>query len=543
MGRKHPSKGQFPKINLKVKMILLISLLIIGVCIIFVVFLERFISDLVEDQISKRAISLAHSVALMPEIKNAFELDDPSSVIQEIVEPIQKESGAEFIVVGNTEGIRYAHPNPSFIGEKMVGGDNTRALQHGESYVSVQEGTLGLSIRGKVPIISDGSIIGVVSVGFLNDNVQLMVKDQSKSLWMTIGIIVLLGISGAVFITHYIKRLLHDMEPEEISHLYFQKEAILQSTHEGIIAVDDIGEITAMNKAAMDIVFTEEANKQNNYIRSPIHAVIPSLDIFKHLKEMDRFNNREMVFGENVVLVNGMPIFSNNLFTGVVFTFRKKTELEKVTEELKRIKQYANAQRALTHEFSNKLHIILGLVQYDRKNDAIQFIKKESNLQQTRLSFLTEKVADPLIQALLQGKYNQANELGITMDIHKDSRMDHQFTSLKQDAILTALGNVIENALESVKVKDEGERRVSIFFTDIGDDCIFEVNDSGSGVAEENIKRIFDQGFSTKKGYSRGTGLALTRLMVNKMGGEIMLEDGELGGACFIIIIPKDGRG
>ncbi|WGU94442.1 sensor histidine kinase [Paenibacillus dendritiformis] len=531
------------KCNLRLKMILLISLLIIGICAIFGVFLERFIWNMAEDQTGKRALNLAQSVANIPEIQKAFRLDKPSVVIQPIVQPIQRETGAEFIVVGNTQEIRQSHPNLSIIGAKMVGSDNDRALLHGESYVSKKEGTLGLSIRGKVPIFDEGKIVGVVSVGFLNNDVHRIVADQSKSLWLTLSLIILFGIAGAVFIASYIKRLLHNMEPEEISHLYLQKEAILQSTHEGIIAVDNDGAITAMNKAAKEILFTDMAQQQTNYAGASIQQIVPSLN--RHGKQRSRLVNREMVLGEDVVLVNQTPIVSENAVTGSVYTFRTKTELETVTEELSRIKQYANAQRAQTHEYSNKLHIILGLIQNQRHKEAIDFIKKESNMQQARLTFLSEKVADPLLQALLQGKFNQANELGISMVIHPDSRLEGSIAEEKQDALLTALGNVIENALEAVKQKEDGQRKVAIFFTDIGEDCIFEIEDSGPGVAEADVPRIFEQGFSTKQGSHRGTGLALSKLMLNGVGGEILLEagEGELGGACFMIMMPKDERG
>lgn len=531
------------KCNLRLKMILLISLLIIGICAIFAVFLERFIWNMAEDQTGKRALNLAQSVANIPEIQRAFRSDTPSVVIQPIVQPIQRETGAEFIVVGDTQEIRQSHPNASIIGAKMVGSDNDRALLHGESYVSKKEGTLGLSIRGKVPIFDEGKIVGVVSVGFLNNDVHRIVADQSKALWLTLSLIILFGVAGAVFIASYIKRLLHNMEPEEISHLYLQKEAILQSTHEGIIAVDNDGAITAMNKAAKEILFTDMAEQQTNYAGASIQQIVPSLN--RHGKQRSRLVNREMVLGEDVVLVNQTPIVRENAVTGSVYTFRAKTELETVTEELSRIKQYANAQRAQTHEYSNKLHTILGLVQNQRYKEAIDFIKKESNMQQARLTFLSEKVADPLLQALLQGKFNQANELGISMVIHPDSRLEGSFAEEKQDALLTVLGNVIENALESVKQKEDGQRKVAIFFTDIGEDCIFEVEDSGPGVAEADIPRIFEQGFSTKQGSYRGTGLALSKLMLNGVGGEILLEagEGELGGACFMIIMPQDERG
>lgn len=527
--------GFYPevKFNLKLKMITLISLLIIAVFAIFLLFLNQFISNTIEEQVGKRALNLAHAVAYMPEIKDAFQLRDPSSVIQDIVTPIKEETEAEFIVVGNSKGIRYSHPNPSRIGEKMVGGDNDRALLLGQSYVSKEEGTLGLSIRGKVPIYSDGKIIGVVSVGFLNDNVQDIIINQSKSIWYTLGIIVLIGIFGAIVISYYIKRLLFNLEPEEISYLYLQNEAILQSTHEGIMAIDNRGIIHAINSAAKRIISSNEGQK--DYIGLSIKEVIPG---FKSYGE--KFNDREMVIGENIVLVNQTPLYSEDFITGVVFTFRKKSELQKMTEELSRIKQYANAQRALTHEHSNKLHIILGLLINNKLTDAIEFIKKENNLQSKQLRYLKEKVSDPLIHALLQGKFNQAQELGVSLEIHPDSHLKINFNESKKDAILTALGNVIENALDEVREYKDRKKEVSIFFSDLGNDVIFEIEDSGNGINKQNYIHIFEQGFSTKNGHQRGTGLALSRKVLQDIGGEIYLEEGDLGGACFIISIPKD---
>lgn len=531
-------RGLYPKVkfNLRLKMIALMTLLIIGVFAIFVLFLNQFISNIIEDQVGKRALNLAHSISSMPEIKEAFQLEDPSSVIQAIVTPIKEKTGAEFIVVGNRQGIRYSHPNPSRIGEKMVGGDNDRALVFGQSYVSKKSGTLGLAIRGKVPIYSDGEIVGVVSVGYLNDNVQNIITNQSKSIWYTLGIVLLIGMIGAIVISSYIKRILFHLEPEEISSLYLQNEAILQSTHEGIIAIDNRGIIQATNSAAKQIISSSEGQK--DYIGTSIQEVIPGFHSFG-----EKFNDREMVIGETIVLVNQTPLHNDDSITGAVFTFRKKSELQMMTEELSRIKQYANAQRALTHEHSNKLHIILGLLIHNRLPEAIEFIKKENNLQSKRLKFLTEKVSEPLIHALLQGKFNQAQELGITFSIHPDSHLTFPFNENQKDAILTALGNVIENALDEVREYKDRKREVSIFFSDMGDDVIFEVEDSGNGLRDQDYPYLFEQGFSTKKGQHRGTGLALSRQVLQDIGGEIYLEEGDLGGACFIISIPKDIRG
>ncbi len=91
----------------------------------------------------------------------------------------------------------------------MIGGDNTRALQNGEAYISQSEGSLGLSIRGKVPVRDNaGNIIGVVSVGFLSEDVQSIIANQSKSLWLTMIGIIVLGIAGAILIAYHIKKVI-----------------------------------------------------------------------------------------------------------------------------------------------------------------------------------------------------------------------------------------------------------------------------------------------------------------------------------------------
>lgn len=89
------------------------------------------LSETVEEQIGKRALHVAKTVAAIPEIKEAFQTENPASIIQPIAEKIRIDTDADFIVVGNKEGIRYAHPRKDKIGEAMVGGDNKGVLLEG----------------------------------------------------------------------------------------------------------------------------------------------------------------------------------------------------------------------------------------------------------------------------------------------------------------------------------------------------------------------------------------------------------------------------
>src|SRR5438874_2659367 len=100
-----------------------------------------------------------------------YAVPEPSRAIQPIAEAIRKSEAASFVVVANVDGIRYSHPNPDLIGQR-VSTDPSPALQ-GQSWVGIEQGTLGKSVRAKVPIFeSGGKVIGIVSVGFLEDQVN-----------------------------------------------------------------------------------------------------------------------------------------------------------------------------------------------------------------------------------------------------------------------------------------------------------------------------------------------------------------------------------
>ena len=139
----------------------------------------------------------------------------------------------------------------------MVGDDNERALQDGKSYISKKEGSIGLSIRGKSPIIKDEDIVGVVSVGYLLEDIHKLVWKQNTPILFLLIVFLGIGMAGAFLIAQHLKKLLHKMEPEEIASLLLQKEAILQSVIEGIIAVDIHNRITLINEATKKNVIIE----------------------------------------------------------------------------------------------------------------------------------------------------------------------------------------------------------------------------------------------------------------------------------------------
>ncbi|CEG22866.1 Sensor histidine kinase DcuS [Planococcus massiliensis] len=527
--------------NLKMKMVLLIGFLIITVVAVTGVFLNYFVTDTLKGQLGEQALALAESVALNPEIAEAFHEPDPAFVIQPLISPLQKATDAEFIVVGNREEIRYSHPAPEKIGQKMVGEDNEQALVFGNSYVSEATGSLGSSLRAKVPIYEEGDIIGVVSVGFLATDIQTLIKAYNQELWLMLLLIAAAGFLAAIGIASYIKRLLHGLEPEEIAHLLFQKETILQSTHEGIIAVDATGRITLLNQMAKRLLFGGNGPAEK-LIGEPIAKAFPDSELPDILKSAESRFDKERMYGRTSVYVNSGPIYVEGELVGAVSTFRYKTEIDKLTKELSRVTQYAQALRAQTHEFSNKLYTISGLLHLNKKEEVLEFLQLERHTQQEWTRYLVDKVRDPLISGLLLGKFHQANEQHVAITIEPESRLIAELTAPQQQAILTALGSLLDNALEAVRTAPSHIRQISLYFTDVGEDLLFEIDDSGSGLADADAGRLFDKGYSIKMGRDRGYGLYTAHRLVETAGGDLHLEESELGGTCFVISLPKEAN-
>ncbi|MFJ7408296.1 MULTISPECIES: ATP-binding protein [unclassified Lysinibacillus] len=522
--------------SLTVKMIFLMTILILVICGLFIYLLQEHIRETTEKQIGVEALNIAKTIASMEEIITAFDEEHPSETIQLIVEPLRQEIDAAFIVVGNAEGVRYSHPSEDKIGHKMVGGDNDAALQNKQAYTSKTIGSLGESIRGKAPIILDDNIIGVVSVGFLTAHIETTIKEHIYK-WLQYTIMILfIGILGAIAISIYIKALLFNMEPRHIAKLYQQNKVILETTEEGILAVNHLNQITTINKSAYEMLDSTHNQPISTWMGTKIeHLFTPKIVAQEHI------HNLELSLDEHIIILNKAPLIEKKRKIGSLYTFRKKTDIQKVIDELKQVKQYANIQRAYTHEFANKLHIILGLLVHKHYDQAIDFIKEERNIQLKNQAFLNSNVTAPILLALIQGKMAEAAELGIKLEL-KEISPSIQLSKPQEDAILTALGNVLQNAIDSLKNWPASDKMIQLSINDFKNHYLFEIQDNGPGIDNNLYDKIFTKGVSTKEGLDRGHGLTISKKALEKINGDILLDSGDLSGACFLIIVPKGGN-
>jgi len=521
--------------SLQTRIILLVCLLVLTLTLVAGGVYTSMIDDVLEEQIGKRALQVAKSVSHIPTVKKHILKQKPDGTLQKLADKIRQETGAEFIVIGNRDSIRFSHPKLDRLGKKMVGGDNSPALDQGEAYISQAVGTLGPSIRGKAPIFSDNDeVIGIVSVGYLLEDVKEIVHNHQARVGTLVGILMLVGVVGAVSISGRFKKAIFGLEPEQIAQLFTERATIIESIREGIVAIDRNAKVSVINQQAADhlnLKSTEDA------IGKQIREVLPGAKLTRILSGGEQRSDDELIIGDKAMIINTVPMLSNGQINGAVASFRSKDEIDILAKQLSQVKEYSELLRAQTHEYSNKLHTIAGLIQIGHDKEALDLISKESAGYQGLIAFLAKAVPYPVLAAFIIGKYNHAQELHIDFQIDPDSLLVDVPTDLSREKVLTILGNLVDNAFDAA-LKNDRPPLVKLSLSDSGNDLVFEVEDSGAGVAAEITEKIFIKGFSTKH-MDRGQGLYLVKNALDNLNGEITFSDSSLGGALFSVFIPK----
>ncbi len=175
---------------------------------------------------------------------------------------------------------------------------------------------------------AEGEILGVVSVGYLIETVQDVIQPyQQRLLFWILGLFAV-GALGTWFIAREVKRSIFGLEPYEIAGLYRERTALLESIREGIIAINEKGDVTVMNHQAAQILgFSPE-----DALGRPIEELLPETRMLEVLKTGKGEYDQEMLIEEEEVVVNRVPILEQDHVTGVVSSFR---ELRRLTDLFK----------------------------------------------------------------------------------------------------------------------------------------------------------------------------------------------------------------
>lgn len=516
---------------------IIIFLVIIVVAIsLFItdVLVSNTISDQIMDDQEEKALMVARIVAESETVQQGLAEETPEN-IQLFANDIRSTSGVLFIVVMDMNGIRYSHPNDEMVGLPFEGKDEANALM-GQEYSSISKGTLETSLRSFTPVVNENNEqLGAVAVGISLGNVEQTLDESHKNLIIGSLFGIITGIIGALLIAKYIKKILYGLEPFTIAKTFEERNAMLQSVREGIIAVDKDARITLVNKSGLRLF--EKAGLKKDPIGMGITEYMPTNGLEEVLQTGNSERDTELTINGMSFVVNRAPLIVDNQIIGAISTFRDKTEVNEMAKQLSGVKLYAEALRSQSHEVMNKFHVILGLVRNRSYEDLSLYIRQLVDHKNNEIGIVTNNIKDPVLAGFLIGKLSYARENGITLNIINETEIPIPTSSGTTHELITILGNLIDNMIEALTDSDRKQIDVKLSY-DQGS-LKLKVKDTGPGIKQQHLAHIFEKGFSTK-GENRGYGLYLVKNSIDKLNGNLMVDSFQGEGTVFTIDIPYE---
>lgn len=508
----------------------LVTLMVYSVtgCILLVIFALYFaqITKATRDGVRDTALAVARTLADSPAVIHGLSLPPQSNIIQPVALAVMQRNNLLFAVVTDMQGIRYSHPDSTLLGKAFIGDDLRPALKDKEN-VAINHGVLDEALRVFTPVYNaQRQQIGVVAVGISLQKVeQQIARNRWDAIWLVL-FSALLGALGAWGLVRMLKRVLFGLEPYQISALLEQRQAMLHSLREGVIAVDRQGHVTMVNHAARQIL---------NISSDALHDAPLLANLREVLRSGQPRQDQKLNCHGRLLLCNTLPVWSDNQLMGAITTFRDKTEISQLMQRMDGMANYLDALRTHSHEFMNKLHVILGLLNMKHYDQLERYVLLTANSWQNDIGAIQRTVKSPVVAGFLLGKINRARELGYSLTLAAESDVPDNPDEKQVTGLITILGNLIENALDAMAAQPEGEINLLLHYQNGW--LSVEVSDDGPGIDPQDLSAIFNKGFSTK-GENRGVGLFLARQQTESLGGEIAVESEPGVFTQFFVQIP-----
>ena len=525
------------------QIILVVSLTII-LAIIGIVTNIKFEKDKTDRNLQNISETIATSPSFMEnDIQNGTAQDQVN--LMRYLDSLKKSLyDVDVISIVNKNNQRFYHTNHSLIGTQYDGEQPDFSPVEKTFYIVNTNGPSGAQRRAYSALYSEtGEYLGFIMVIILTEHVNENVTQiiTTYTILAVVAIIIELFITSRI--SKSIKNSLLGYEPDTISAMYLVRDNILESLKEGVIAVDKNGTILFTNNSAVKML--DKSSTATEFIGKNIEQ-IKNGNVIKTV-----LNGSEKEFGiqgqrmdGTDVIIDRIPIKHEEDPIDTICILHDRAEYTKLMEDLAGTRYLVDSMRANNHDFTNKLHVILGLIQMEMYDQATSYIENITMVQRASISKIMNCISEPALAALLIGKTARAAELNVKFTLRDGSHFSNTDMHIPTEVLITVIGNLIENAFESMNAKEPNpsnpnELIIGLFSKE--DSILITVDDTGLGISEENKQRIFENGFSTK-GENRGTGLYQVKTMVENFGGLITVDSQENVGTSFFVYFSKEKK-
>jgi len=357
-----------------------------------------------------------------------------------------------------------------------------------------------------------------------------------------------------------------------------QLKVVLESTADGILAVDSKGKVIKANRRFAKLWRIPQSLMDGEDDRALLDFVREQLsDPDAFLKKVQSLYTSEAVDMDTLGFKDGRiferyssPILTNGVITGRVWSFRDITERRKLQAqfiEAQKMEAVGQLAGGVAHDFNNILAVIVGysnLIQSDLDPDSplrkfaeeIQHsADRATGLTRQLLIFSRKETVQPVVLDLNDAVKNLDKMLRRLVDEHIEMEVvpGKQTGRIKADPgyIWQVLMNLVVNARDAMpnggkltiatqNVTLDGDYAHTHTGVIPGNYVMVSVSDTGTGMTGEVKAHMFEAFFTTKPaGKGTGLGLATCQTIVQQSGGHIDVESEAGRGTTFRIFFPQ----
>ncbi|KRE54756.1 ATP-binding protein [Phycicoccus sp. Soil748] len=505
----------------------------------------------------RRVSALAEQLAANPLVLYNLDLPEQRTGLATLALQTVTQSRVTTVTIADEDENVRVSTDPSMETRPLPLG--ARSVGTGASWSGVMQLDGNRMLVSQVPVLSlakghVGEHLGTVMITEDFPSVWERLRGASSYLLTYLGIALALGVAGSWLLARRIKRQTLGLEPHEITGLAEHREALLYGIAEGVIALDPHQRVTLVNDVARRLLDLPEHAAGMSLRDLRVEGRL--LDVLTGTgpdgprdggrvtgRDDDESPRDEVVIRRGRVLVmNRMHVTRDGRHLGTVTTLRDRTALANLERELGSFRSTTSLLRAQTHEFANQLHTISGLIQLGEYDEVVRYVDAVTERRQSLDLLVNSRVRDPAVAALLMAKASLASERRADLRVSDETSLDRLDPEDSAD-VATVVGNLVDNAIDAVSsIPGNGPgsgptgQWVEVTIRQDASSVEVRVSDSGPGVPPEVAQEVFAHGFTTKAATAgeRGIGLALTRLVCQRRGGEVQLARSPEGGAVFV---------
>jgi sensor histidine kinase regulating citrate/malate metabolism len=460
---------------------------------------------------------------LLDDMKNSANTE----YLTEYFDSLQKSLGdIDAISIVSVDNVRLYHTNHALIGTTYDG--TLPIFEDNEFYAEDNDGPSGKQRRAYAAIYDeDRNYIGFVITVMLQESIKKETLQTLLIFSLITVVAVLMEVIISAELSENIKKKLHGYEPDVFSAMYQVRDNILESLAEGVLAIDKNGTVQFINTPAMKMLGCSQISIEQNIIGQPLKNICDPT-VFENTLSVGEteFGAHESRLKNTNLIIDRIPIKKENEIIGAVGILHNREEYIKLMEDLAGTRYLVDSMRANNHDFTNKLHVILGLLQMEMYDKASAYIENITIVQRETISKIMSAISEPAVAALLIGKSARASELNVKFVLEEGSVFSKSDHHIPTETLITVIGNLIDNAFDAMNESNSDlEKPKELLFGIYSKQgsLLITANDTGVGIKQEDMEKVFLNGYSTK-GEGRGTGLYQVKRMVENLGGEITLE-------------------